>query len=194
MSNCTWELLSKLPTNSNRLNEIQSLQSVYEGYGWDPILNPHSMYSLLYSLQIINSFMFTASDKQRNVIDEQLDRNFNKSKWRLGFLEFGGYLEIYKILMELDLGETITSPGEFNLRVKCLNYLVSIIKGFIHSAIYSTNTQLDNIITQFTLSTQSNQLLDAQTSSQQVPQRNKTPEFGVKPRSIYIYIYIYIYR
>ena len=180
---------------------------------WKSILNPDSMYKLLYSLQIINSFM-TEEDTESEFDPHE---GFNKAEWRINFLNMGGYEEIFQIFMELNLdwgvfplgkvkegsdmsGNNIQTKqkAEVNLRVKCLNYLVNIIKGFIHSAIYTQNESLGDVIMNFNLSLRPTQhrlpgisniyILDWKNDKnlpqpECEPEANTTPEFGLSPHS-----------
>lgn len=120
-----WDLLSRLPTNEQLAQKITTFDFKDESQGgalnWNLIFDPQSTLKLFYSLQIIDRSnirpLTSYSDVQRAKIEE----------WCGVFLNEGGFLHLYRILMELDL-DTVFSAS---LNRQCLRLLLTIVNYFI---------------------------------------------------------------
>jgi hypothetical protein len=88
-----------VPINENIYSSIKTLAVPPDSYelNWNHLLDPHCMYKLLYSLQIINSFITPPEGEQSK--EDHEERNL----WRHKFLELGGFEHLYNILMTSEL-------------------------------------------------------------------------------------------
>ena len=106
-----YDLFVKLPVNKTLKESFVSLQKVKEAQNpesvaqaWTELLDPTSMFRLLYCVQIINS---------------QIS---NDESWLQNFIDAGGFHQLIKCVVELNVTEVDSS-----LKLKCLKDLVSLI-------------------------------------------------------------------
>lgn len=80
-----------LPTNKQLMQELSLLSDSWE----QRLSTDQSVYTLLYSLQIVESLLEERSEQSRSAKDHQL----NNSSWREGFVKAGGLQKLELILM-----------------------------------------------------------------------------------------------
>ena len=128
LSSKIWKLLTLLPVNTDLYESIKSFHS-----DWNELLNPHCFYKLLYSLQIINSFIIPPGHP---VTREEIEA---RALWKSHFIQKGGFEHLYKILM----GSTSISvlSGEQMLNnAKCIGFLLNVVKTFLQAALMTDPT------------------------------------------------------
>lgn len=87
------------------------------------------MYKLLYSLQIVNSFILLPEDQQSQ---EEIEE---RQAWRAKFLDLGGFSHLYQILM--DTQQFHLSAEQYKSNAKCVGFLLNVVKLFIQAALLS---------------------------------------------------------
>lgn len=132
ISSKIWALLNRIPTNEGIHHSIKTLEVPETQFqiNWDSLLDPNCMYKLLYSLQIIDSFISPPEQTQtREDIDE-------RNMWRHKFLELGGFEHLYNILMTSELSKLLVGEQSHN-NAKCMSFLINVIKIFMQAALLS---------------------------------------------------------
>ncbi|KAL6077589.1 USP domain-containing protein [Balamuthia mandrillaris] len=89
-----WEILTKLPTNERLLETLRTLEGLTEGSGpdWDQLLNPQTLYKMLYCLQIIDSLMVPSQQPTEQELTE-------KKEWCRTFYYLSGFHHCFDILV-----------------------------------------------------------------------------------------------
>jgi ubiquitin C-terminal hydrolase len=131
----TWHLLNQIPVNQELYHHLKTLE-VAEGAAepvWEELLDPHCLHKLLYSLQIVNSFVGTVDH------DLTLEELKDRAEWRAQFLLLGGFKHLYAILMSAETRNLLTSEQRQN-NSKCLGFLLSVVKLFLQAAILSESS------------------------------------------------------
>lgn len=126
----TWQLLNQIPVNQVLYQHLKTLE-VSEGAtepAWTELLDPNCLHKLLYSLQIVNSFV--------GVVDHELTEEELKERaeWRANFLRMGGFKHLYSILMCAETRDLLNSEQRQN-NSKCLGFLLAVVKLFLQAAI-----------------------------------------------------------
>jgi len=133
-----WNLLNKIPVNQYMFENIKKLNIVNQE-DWDRLLDSSCMYKLLYSLQIVNSFV---SGSESNSSPEEVEE---RQAWRTKFLELGGFEHLYNILMSAKL-----SQNSQDCTAKCIGLLLGVLKLFIQATLLNQPCeQLQSIFTPF---------------------------------------------
>eukprot|EP01132_Coremiostelium_polycephalum_P001351 gene1351-1706_t len=125
-----WDLLMLLPVNRQILQDITTLRTPVN---WNSLLDPTSSYRLLYSLQIIESFL------NPSLQESESDRN----EWKNRFVTSGGVNHLMDILMKIDL----QNESRGAKRNTCLSMLLRAITSLIlidSSISLSTITKIVN--------------------------------------------------
>jgi hypothetical protein len=115
-----WDLLMKLPTNQRNLEQLRRLQTsidVSNRTNWNELLDPSSLFKLLYSLQIIESLMYQENPTDKTQLNE----------WCRQFVERGGVLHLLQILLNVDFFD----EARGSKRMACLASLLKVIDFFI---------------------------------------------------------------
>ncbi|KAH3762073.1 ubiquitin hydrolase [Pelomyxa schiedti] len=115
--NVLWELLNFLPTNESILNQLQSITGIPTP-NWGDLLESRSLYKLLYSLVIVESFLDPSSNAQ---VEEE------RKAWRHAFLCTGGVAHLLRLLLHTDFTEK--SLG--SRKIACLCKLLRISKYYL---------------------------------------------------------------
>mmetsp|Transcript_13360 Transcript_13360/g.25089 ORF Transcript_13360/g.25089 Transcript_13360/m.25089 type:complete len:2359 (+) Transcript_13360:2657-9733(+) len=126
----TWQLLNQIPVNQELYQHLKTLE-VTEGEPepiWSELLDPNCLHKLLYSLQIVNSFVGTVD---HDLTTEELK---DRAEWRANFLRLGGFKHLYSILMSAETRDLLNSEQRQN-NSKCLGFLLSVVKLFLQAAI-----------------------------------------------------------
>lgn len=125
-----WKLLNEIPVNQEMMESIRTLR-IPEGYNepqWDSLLDPTCMYKLLYTLQIVNSFI-TPTDHTPTPQELQ-----DRQHWRTRFLELGGFNHLYNVLLNTSHIHLLAGDQQQN-NAKCLGFLLNVVKLFIQAAL-----------------------------------------------------------
>ena len=88
-----WNLLTQIPVNKELYRRIRTLDKD-DIKDWDKIMDSENMYKLLYSLQIINSFICSPDNDQ--IGEAELQERY---EWRLKFIRLGGLDHLLNILV-----------------------------------------------------------------------------------------------
>eukprot|EP01022_Parablepharisma_sp_SALTPOND_P017473 TRINITY_DN27_c0_g1_i1.p1 TRINITY_DN27_c0_g1~~TRINITY_DN27_c0_g1_i1.p1 ORF type:complete len:1307 (-),score=219.52 TRINITY_DN27_c0_g1_i1:4411-8331(-) len=139
-----WSLISRLATNKSMYDQLFSLDGS-DKFSWEELIDTHSTYRLLYSLQIIESFLEESDPHKESTVDSR------KKDWRRNFISKGGFEFLLSIYMNQDPAKGICfvlseKMGKFEK--ECLGYLGNILNNFIQSATYSLNEKLRQEISQ----------------------------------------------
>ena len=87
-----WQLLQRLPTNPALFASLHQLES--DKPDWNSLLNPTSLYRLLYALQILESLTEPIED------DEEKELKLaERDRWSRQFLSSGGFNHLYDIFL-----------------------------------------------------------------------------------------------
>lgn len=125
-----WKLLNQIPVNQEMYENIRTLR-IIEGYNepqWDSLLDPSCMYKLLYSLQIVNSFI---SPSDHTASTQELEE---RQDWRKRFLDLGGFKHLYNVLLNTSHIHLLAGDQQQN-NAKCLGFLLNVVKLFIQAAL-----------------------------------------------------------
>jgi len=138
----TWNLISRLTTNEMMYRQLLSLNAKKDDKGntiWNELIDVHSTYRLLYSLQIMESFL-EEKDPNKDTLDDPL-----KKAWQKQFIELGGFDYLLSIFMNTDSKKGlcfIMSDHIGKFEKECLGYLGNILNSFIRNATYSLNEKI----------------------------------------------------
>lgn len=109
-----YDLFVRLPVNLTLRDSFQSLQKVRDAdsnesraQAWTELLDPTSMFRLLYCVQIISGII--AKD-ENNV-------------WLESFIQVGGFHQLIKCIIQLNVTEV-----DSMLKLKCLKELINLIQ------------------------------------------------------------------
>eukprot|EP01105_Mastigella_eilhardi_P014361 TRINITY_DN3272_c0_g1_i6.p1 TRINITY_DN3272_c0_g1~~TRINITY_DN3272_c0_g1_i6.p1 ORF type:complete len:2846 (+),score=628.82 TRINITY_DN3272_c0_g1_i6:898-8538(+) len=83
-----WELLCMLPTNQRLSQELSDIATKAGDPQWDQLLDSRSLFKLLYSLEIVESFLAPSPDPTEET---------RRSTWRAYFLQHGGLRHVCAI-------------------------------------------------------------------------------------------------
>ena len=125
LSGKIWKLLTLIPINSDLYESIKSFHS-----DWNELLNPHCFYKLLYSLQIINSFIAAPNHP---ITHEEIEE---RAMWKSHFIQKGGFEHLYKILMGSTHISILSGEQQLN-NAKCIGFLLNVVKTFLQAALMS---------------------------------------------------------
>jgi len=112
-----WKLLTQIPINKDIHESLRSFSE-----GWEDLLDQNCLYKLLYSLQIITSFLSSAT------IDS------SQQHWKSAFISQGGFFRLYTILMSSSHISLFSGEQQLN-NAKCMGVLLSVISAFLKSAL-----------------------------------------------------------
>ena len=144
-----WKLLNLIPTNTQMRDALRAVQHS-ESPDWEALLDSNSLYKLLYSLQIIHGFIMGEPEGAEAAAAgaggeggvsavASMDAK-EKEHWRLRFLEKGGYLHLYNILMGFEhKHENAANTAQ------CLASLLKIIKVFLQAALLADARDNDSL-------------------------------------------------
>ncbi|KAH3743698.1 Ubiquitin carboxyl-terminal hydrolase 34 [Pelomyxa schiedti] len=121
----TWDLLNSLPTNDTQLGVLAAVAKMSTAPNWEELLDTRSLFKLLYSLVIIESFLDESDDTK-----EENDRVL----WRAKFQQFGLHYLISRVLMTINFGDV--SLG--SKRRACLAKLLKVINYFVYDTANDT--------------------------------------------------------
>mmetsp|Transcript_1402 Transcript_1402/g.1597 ORF Transcript_1402/g.1597 Transcript_1402/m.1597 type:complete len:548 (-) Transcript_1402:2854-4497(-) len=158
-----WNLLTQTPVNKTLYANIKNLD-IKDKKDWDTLMDPHNMYKLLYSLQIINSLI--CSPDTESVGNSELQERY---EWRLRFLQLGGFDHLSSILNnQTNIEELLKMQRRARSQkkkrkaedsgkgpLKAGLYLINIIKIFLQASLLSVSTEdtlIHSIISQSTTS------------------------------------------
>lgn len=133
----TWNLVSRLSTNEavhKRLAELQ-VPSEQKQPMWEKLIDVHSKYRLLYSLQIIESFL------ENDDVDAELKRD----EWQKKFVAKGGFEFLLSIFLNQDKDKGVCfafSKEMDKFEKECLGFIGKILNVFIRSAVYALDEKL----------------------------------------------------
>ncbi|CDW85633.1 ubiquitin carboxyl-terminal hydrolase family protein [Stylonychia lemnae] len=101
ITNASWNLLIQIPVNKQLMSNIRNLSIVQQGYSenWCHIIDSSNVYKMLYSLQIVNSFISVNNEK---LSEAEIQERY---EWRERFLDLGGFDHLYSILITMDLDD-----------------------------------------------------------------------------------------
>jgi hypothetical protein len=88
-----WTLVQRLPTNPDLHRRLYELEIVNTANpAWDELLDSHSAYKLLYSLQILESLTEPTEETE----DQKAQKAEERAAWRKKFLLSGGFQHLYR--------------------------------------------------------------------------------------------------
>ena len=106
-----WDLLQLLPTNTAKLRALRKLDAG-ASRTWDALLDPRSAYSLLYSLQIVDSFLQQPEAPPSGLRTPAGARpHALKAEWVSRFLQGGGLAQLQRLIKRF----TCRAPGSFDV-------------------------------------------------------------------------------
>jgi len=129
----TWNLISRLTTNEEIYKKLAELK--IKDKEWDKVIDVHSKYRLLYSLQIIESFLE----------NENLNVGLSREQWQKEFVSKGGFGFLLSIFLNQDKEKGVClalTKGLDKFEKECLGFIGRILNAFIRSAIYSSDGKL----------------------------------------------------
>ena len=112
-----WDMLMMLPTNSEIQKTLLDLEIDQENPNetWNRILDPKSIYKLLYSLQILTRLM-----------NKELNAQFSV-QWNQNFVKQGGISHLFNSFLNMK-GENIKG----SLEMRCVSIILKILFEFMN--------------------------------------------------------------
>lgn len=88
-----WDLIMLLPTNNKIFHEIYTLQKDNQSTpNWNHLLGTNSTFKLFYSLQIVESLLYSSEDDSE-------EKRASRTAWKNKFLSFNGPGHLFHILL-----------------------------------------------------------------------------------------------
>ena len=117
-----WDLIGRLTTNEGIYRSLRLLDNGAKVPDWPRLIDTTSVFRLLYSLQILNSFLETS----------QLDQ----WQWQQSFIERGGFAYLMAIFLNVDQGKglVLTPTTQSPFEKESIGLLCSILGTFVKSA------------------------------------------------------------
>ncbi|CAG9332998.1 unnamed protein product [Blepharisma stoltei] len=175
-----WILLNKIPVNQEMYEGIKTLKVHIETAeaDWNSLLDKSCMYKLLYSLQIVNSFILLPEDSTQT--HEEIEE---RQSWRAKFLDLGGFHHLYSILMNSQQFQM--SSEQYKSNAKCVGFLLNVVKLFIQAALLSEPCEdLQNIFSPEKLKKSNSQGKDSNILEEELPSLIRKMSGGAAERMI----------
>jgi len=123
-----WSLIIKLPTNPQIMQEVKELDQE----NWNRVINPESNHRLLYTLQIIESFMEDPSEENQEEFEQ-------RRQWKLNFIKLGGFQHIYSILLNFTYSNDIFQKN-------CIGFILKLISMFVLAAFTALRPEIYEVV------------------------------------------------
>ena len=179
-----WNLLVNLPLNKEIYESIKNVfgENEYEDFetiiDWPSVLDPQSTSKLLYSLQIVHTFISCEATDESGGED-----SLNKSAWRINFLRNEGFGYLLNFLTKIPESSFLKSTKNLgqseavhNTEAKTLQLILNILKIYIHSALAATTPGYLQKILRSTLDFNKPEVQEKSKKNQK--KRQGTPTFG----------------
>jgi ubiquitin carboxyl-terminal hydrolase 34 len=127
LANEAWNLVVKLPTNSEIYNKLLRLED-----DWESLFDPTSKHRLLYSLQIIESFMEDVHEENPEIMETHRE-------WKRNFLVKGGFQSLYRILLAIRDAQTTFDKN-------CLGFVLKLLSVFILAAFSASRPDIYEVV------------------------------------------------
>jgi len=116
---------------------LENKPATYGAFNWDDIFDFSNVNKLMYSIEIIDSFLVN----DNSMMDPKVDEAKLKNDWAVRFMDQGGFEQLLKLFgeaikMTQDLAEEDHTEVA-NTRKRFLDYMLRIIKVFIMAALQS---------------------------------------------------------